>query len=327
VKQKPDPEILPSDQQLALVPQTSGNTINGLGEKSFRRPTPVYWRDPDSITHGELQKYFIDRSDSCPGLHDVRNDPTRKPQAPDPIAGKQATGTAAEWTARVKAHALANEGDAVAITRFNPDWVFDDTELDADWLIVFAVEMDYDNLAQAPSTLDNPTSAVEVIRQYNRVARTVFSVSNWIRRQGYWAKPHPGPMAGDLTMIPAAIEAGIGQLAKHGSMISPIFGANFRLGAVSTKMPLTADAPIDIGVDEFCVSCQLCVNECPPDALSHDKQKVRGAEKWYVDFDKCIPYFNETYGCAICLVVCPWSRPGVARRLVDKLARRRKSPA
>jgi epoxyqueuosine reductase QueG len=29
-----------------------------------------------------------------------------------------------------------------------------------------------------------------------------------------------------------------------------------------------------------------------------------------VDFDKCIPYFVKTCGCAICIEVCPWSEPG-----------------
>jgi epoxyqueuosine reductase QueG len=45
--------------------------------------------------------------------------------------------------------------------------------------------------------------------------------------------------------------------------------------------------------------------------------------KWYVDFDKCLPFFNENKGCGICIAVCPWSRPGVADTLVQKMARRR----
>jgi epoxyqueuosine reductase QueG len=59
-----------------------------------------------------------------------------------------------------------------------------------------------------------------------------------------------------------------------------------------------------------------------------EKQMVRGVRKWYVDFDKCLPYFNDHFGCGICLMVCPWSRPGIARNLVEKLARRkaRKNP-
>ena len=42
-----------------------------------------------------------------------------------------------------------------------------------------------------------------------------------------------------------------------------------------------------------------------------------------MDFDKCLPYFNESQGCAVCLSVCPWNRPGVADSLVLKLASRR----
>jgi len=45
-----------------------------------------------------------------------------------------------------------------------------------------------------------------------------------------------------------------------------------------------------------------------------------------VDFDRCLPYFNEHGGCGICVAVCPWSRPGVATRLVEKLARRSGPP-
>ena len=62
---------------------------------------------------------------------------------------------------------------------------------------------------------------------------------------------------------------------------------------------------------------------CPPEALFDTKQTVRGAEKWYVDFDRCLPFFNETNGCAICIAVCPWSRPGVGMNLAEKLSRRR----
>ena len=50
---------------------------------------------------------------------------------------------------------------------------------------------------------------------------------------------------------------------------------------------------------------------------------MRGTRKWYVDFDKCVPYFNETYGCGICIAVCPWSRPGIAPRLAEKMTRRK----
>ena len=57
--------------------------------------------------------------------------------------------------------------------------------------------------------------------------------------------------------------------------------------------------------------------------LRKSSREVRGEVKWLVDFDCCIPYFNDTRGCGICIAVCPWSRPGVAPCLADKLSRRR----
>ena len=53
-----------------------------------------------------------------------------------------------------------------------------------------------------------------------------------------------------------------------------------------------------------------------------DQADGSGETKWYVDFDKYIPYFVDYKTCDICLVVCPWSRPGVANNLLTKMARR-----
>ena len=48
----------PKPEQVALMPEVSGNSINGLGEKNFRQPTHVYWHDPETLHHGEMQKWF-----------------------------------------------------------------------------------------------------------------------------------------------------------------------------------------------------------------------------------------------------------------------------
>jgi epoxyqueuosine reductase QueG len=71
------------------------------------------------------------------------------------------------------------------------------------------------------------------------------------------------------------------------------------------------------------LNCKVCTAACPPDAISDDKQLVRGERKWFVDFDRCMPYFAATHGCGICIAVCPWSRPGTAPRLIEKMTRRR----
>ena len=116
---------------------------------------------------------------------------------------------------------------------------------------------------------------------------------------------------------------------KHGSIINRDYGSSFRLASVLTDIPLLPTQPQSYGVDDFCSRCQVCSNACPPDAILPEKVMVRGERKWYVDFDKCIPFFNENAGCAICIAVCPWSIPGKGPRIVEQLQRRalRQQPA
>jgi len=148
-----------------------------------------------------------------------------------------------------------------------------------------------------------------------------------IRSLGWPAAAYASGSGNDVLHIPLAINAGLGQLGKHGSIISTEYGSNFRISVVLTDLPLALDAPVDIAVDDLCLRCQRCVDDCPPDAIFNQQKMVRGVTKWYVDFDKCTPYFSKTYGCAICIEVCPWSEPGrgpiIAQKLLAKRANQR----
>jgi ferredoxin len=53
---------------------------------------------------------------------------------------------------------------------------------------------------------------------------------------------------------------------------------------------------------------------------------VRGVEKWYVDFDKCVPYFSANHSCGICIEVCPWSEPGRGSVISQKMLNQRVRP-
>jgi len=180
------------------------------------------------------------------------------------------------------------------------------------------VQHDYDELKHVPAL----QGGKDVTRQYLRAAIASKKVASWLRECGYQADAVTGPMTGKILMIPPAIACGFGELGKHGSIINPEFGSAFRLSAVLTDAPFQATPPREFGIDDFCSRCRVCENACPPEAIAPVKQTVRGVEKWYVDFDKCIPFFAETSGCAICIAVCPWSLPGVGENLSDKLARR-----
>jgi len=90
-------------------------------------------------------------------------------------------------------------------------------------------------------------------------------------------------------------------------------GSYFRLGAVSTDMPLIAGAPKDHGIDEVCQSCHMCTRFCPGQAIRPQNAEVNGVLRWYVDTPACEPYFHKLYGCKICLMVCPLNARGVFR--------------
>jgi len=161
------------------------------------------------------------------------------------------------------------------------------------------------------------------MRRCGRSGLIAMRVGRGLRSRGFPAKADGDPNATDILHIPLAVRAGLGQLGKHGSMISREHGSNFRLAAVLTDMPLAPDAPEDIGVDDVCTHCRRCVIDCPPDAIHEEKQWIRGEQRWYVDFDKGVPYFTKTYGCAICIEVCPWSEPGRGQTLSDLMLAKR----
>ncbi len=319
---KPEKPIYqPPAEQLALFPDVSGNTLNGLGETKIRPPTPIFWHyGDDDLPHKALQDYYLKRYDEYPELQGFQHKfggrgSTKRPEQPDSAT----EDTPENWVTRIVAHGLANESDIIGVARVDQQWVFEGFEITEPWVVIIGVAMDHTELVKAPS-IESP---IEVITQYNRGTRAARAIANFIQGHGYSARPHGGPTAGPMLLIPAAIEAGMGELGKHGSLINRQFGSSLRLAGVLTDIPLVTNVPDVFGADDFCTNCQICTNACPPDAIHREKNPVRGIEKWYVDFDKCIPYFNETQGCGICIAVCPWSTPGRGPKMAEKMTARK----
>jgi epoxyqueuosine reductase QueG len=239
-----------------------------------------------------------------------------------PVASVRRQASPHEFAAEATAFALANEAGGVGIAPMDPLYVFEGYTIDEPWVIVLALAPDYERLKELPSDETNGVGVTEIGEQYARGTRVSFALANWIRSQGYNAQAYPGPSASALLLIPPAIASGLGELGKHGSLINRQYGAGLRLAGVTTDMPLAATKGDRFGADEFCMTCQVCTRACPPSAISEHKQMVRGVERWYVDFDKCIPYFAESASCGICIAECPWTRPEARPKLLTTMARR-----
>jgi len=309
----------------SLLPEVSGNEINGLNETEVRKALPFFWHPHDQHEFGELATEVVNIQRRSPEITEHYS--REAPRGPKIIkkAANCLEKTSDDWTKIVKHFALNNEADDIRITNMSPLYVYEGYKIDEPRIIVIGVTMDHDELDKIPASLTNPASAVEVARQYNRAARVCRELTNFILSKGFEAKAWAGPFASNLNMMPAAIDSGMGTLGKHGSLIHGEFGSSFRLSAVTTDMPLICDEPRDIGAEDFCASCQICVKVCPPGAIFEEKQMVRGVKKWFVDFDKCIPTFGEALGCAACIAKCPWSTPGRAPKLTQKMLNRRRN--
>jgi len=310
----------PKAETLALL-KVSGNPINGLGETAPRRPSPFFWHPADQHPWGELQIVARKSSRNCPGSPEAFQAAYSYPELVH-VAEIRSSSSAEQLTSEVKAFALAHEADDTGIAPMDPLYVFEGYTIDEPWVIVLALAHNYERLKEVPSDETNGVGVVDVGDQYARGTRSSFALANWIRSQGYNASPYPGPSAGALVLIPPAIAAGLGELGKHGSLISSKFGSGVRLAGVTTDMPLVPTAQFRFGADQFCSTCQVCTNACPPGAISESKQLVRGVERWYVDFDKCIPFFAEAASCGICIAECPWTRPTVRPKLLATMSRR-----
>jgi epoxyqueuosine reductase len=310
----------PKPETLALL-KTSGNPINGVGETTPRRPSPFFWHPPDQHPWGALQIVARENSRKCPGSAEAFQAAYTYPELV-PVADTRNEATAEQLAAELTSFALAHEADGVGIAAVDPLYVFEGYAIDEPWVVVLALAHNYERLKEVPSDETNGVGVCDVADQYAKGTRSSYALVNWIRSQGYRAKPYPGPGANALALIPPAIASGLGELGKHGSLISRYFGSGVRLAGITTDMPLIATSPDRFGADEFCATCQVCTTACPPGAIGPQKQMVRGVERWYVDFDKCIPYFAEAASCGICIAECPWTRPAVRPKLLATMARR-----
>jgi len=285
----------------AEIPETAARPTRGTpGEVFMNMPGWYKTRHPEVMRHRWLRTDFEDR-----GLFDGPVNPVRM-EVDDPGGlTRHLEETLLEWGA-----------DIVGVCEFVPDFFFADTEPPPHKAVIsFGVKMAFDEMKRI-----GPVSQIEVHRVYYKIFDLSVRLAQYIRSFGYEAAGYGND--GPLLMVPYAWLAGLGELGKHGSLITRELGSSLRLGAVSTALPLTpAPGPADFGVQDFCMSCDLCSKHCPGLAIPGEKQDVRGWRIWHVDTEACLPYFKKYDGCKLCLMVCPYNLQGAQKKDFHELAK------
>ena len=158
-------------------------------------------------------------------------------------------------------------------------------------------------------TSPSEQSFIEVHAVYHHLGRAANRLARWLRKRGYSAQAGH-PLMGVALYPPLGQQAGLGWRGLHGLLITPRFGPRVRLAAVFTSidnLPFSQENPHG-WIEEYCNACQLCAMECPPQAiLEQPLENSNGLVTCTVN-ERCFPYFMETYGCPICIRVCPFQK-------------------
>ncbi len=188
------------------------------------------------------------------------------------------------------------------MTALRPEFIELGVDLPYQNIIAVVCYEDYAKALDSPDAVD-----LEAMSTYALCADIATELARQIREElGYPALAHHNGSF-QIQAIPVFHAVGFGELGRHGSLIHPELGSNFRPGFVTTDLPLAYDEPLAFGVQDYCENCNLCRNNCPGDAIPDDYIVTEGTKRWLTDIDKCYPIsrLRESY-CHICVDVCPY---------------------
>ena len=226
------------------------------------------------------------------------------------------------WTSRLmKKVGLMFGADMVRITKLDQRWVYKEVDISHPYAILVAVQHKPSLINLAPSYFSWYSNA----ETYSRLKLITTQLTDFIRGLGYDAmyRETRGGADPELNMVPIALDAGIGEFCRTGRVLSPEYGNNMRLKAVTTDLPLQPDKPISFGLHDFCMACESCARHCPAGAVPRGEPTDQipnpvhnnpGFRKWWINAEKCLIFWGMNKrkwpSCGgRCIAVCPWIKP------------------
>lgn len=195
--------------------------------------------------------------------------------------------------------AKENGVSTLGYTKVNPNHIFKNFEILYDNAIMLTMEMDKNLMAKG----EGQESMNEIMRTYDGLGRVVNIMADYLRSKGYNCHASPA-FGGDINTVPTAQDAGLGCIGKNGILISPEFGPSLRLAAVFVdieNLPFSKENEHE-WITDFCESCNLCVKNCPAQAIYTKPTYNDQGGRVFIDPLKCIDPFSK--GCSMCVTSC-----------------------
>jgi len=134
-----------------------------------------------------------------------------------------------------------------------------------------------------------------------------FRITNWIQRKSSLALPIGASQIVDWQKQTAHLShrhigelAGIGWIGRNNLLVSPKFGAQFRLATILTDLDIKLDKPLK----DDCGNCSACIKACPVNAIGKSKKDF----KFSLCFEKLKEFQKSNvvgqYICGICVRAC-----------------------
>ena len=223
---------------------------------------------------------------------------------------KQGFASPEEAAALIREFAGKAGAGLIGFTEVKEHFLFQGVDVSQDFAVVIGVEMDFALIDTAPE----PPSGLEVLRAYWTLGGVANKVAGFIRFLGYAARAHHFRSYVNypptILHTVAALEAGLGEIGRHGLLITEELGPRVRLATITTELPLPQGERKVFGVDAYCSSCPLCREACQGDAIPDEKTEERGFFKYTIDPYKCLPYFAKYDGCNLCVSKCAFNKKG-----------------
>lgn len=139
------------------------------------------------------------------------------------------------------------------------------------YVIAVCVAEDYEQVLHGANAVEE-----EAMRVYAACSDLATLLAAYIRALGYAALAHHNGGSA-VQAIPIFYQVGFGELGRHGSLINEKY-------------------------------CNVCMHNCPGDAIPKEYVMTHGLKRWLIDLEKCYPYSRrrDEY-CHLCVDVCPFN--------------------